>query len=277
MRAKCLAQMKSGVSYIVDVELDNNDGMVCTTQCECAAGMGPVAHCKHVSTVLYGFTVYVNEGLLKAIETCTQTLQQFHAVKRAHGGSPVKASNLKLPFGTQTVYDPRPVERRNVANYQHMFSSNWKACPRVGERPVSHLLEPGNVRALVNDHTYCAQSVEDYCLTALNVLFIGEVDREEEGGKDQTNTGPLRQKKRLQSSNFGRICKLTERTDASVYAKSLTELVPQIKVPSILHGNKYEAVALKKFVEHMGKNTSKCSIHVCVQIFLFWVDPLMPC
>ena len=28
-----------------------------------------------------------------------------HAVKRVHGGSPVKASNLKLPFGNQMVYD----------------------------------------------------------------------------------------------------------------------------------------------------------------------------
>ena len=195
VRAKWQAQMKSGVSYIVDVELDNNDGMtVCTTQCECAAGMGPVAHSKHVSPVLYGLTAYVTAGGLEAIETCTQTLQQFHAVKRAHGGSPVKATNLKLPFGNQTVYDPRPVERRNVANYQHMFSSNWKACPRVGERPVSHLLEPGNVRALVNDHTYCAQLIEDCCLTALDILFISEADREEEGGKDQTNTGPLRER-----------------------------------------------------------------------------------
>ena len=56
--------MKSGVSYIVDVELDN-DGMVCTTRCECAAGMGPVAQCKHVCTVLYGLTVYVAEGGLR--------------------------------------------------------------------------------------------------------------------------------------------------------------------------------------------------------------------
>ena len=55
-------------------------------------------------------------------------------------------------------------------------------------------MESGSVRALVNDHTYCAQSVEDYCLTALNVLFISEVDREEEEGKDQTNTGPLRER-----------------------------------------------------------------------------------
>ena len=59
---------------------------------------------------------------------------------------------------------------------------------------------------------------------------------------------------------------MTERTDASVYAKSLTELVPQIKVPSILHSNKREAVALKTFAEHMGKNTSKCGIHVCAAL-----------
>ena len=59
---------------------------------------------------------------------------------------------------------------------------------------------------------------------------------------------------------------MTERTDASVYAKSLPELVPQIKVPSILHGNKREAVALKTFAEHMGKNTSKCGIHVCADL-----------
>ena len=76
VRAKWQAQMKSGVSNIVDVELDN-DGMVCTTRCECAVGMGPVAHCKHVCTVLYGLTVYVTEGGLKAIKTCTQILQQF--------------------------------------------------------------------------------------------------------------------------------------------------------------------------------------------------------
>lgn len=164
-----------------------------------------------------------------------------------------------------------------------MFSNVWKASPRVGERPVSHLLEPGNVRALVNDHTYCTQSIEDHCLTALNVLSITalnvlsitalnvlsicEADREKvermTKGQGPNKHWATERMKRLQSSNFGQICKLTERTDASVYAKSLTELVPQIKVPSILNGNKYEAVVLKKFAEHMGKNRSKCGVHVC--------------
>ena len=73
--------MKTGVHYLVDIELDL-DGLVCRAQCECAAGMGPSAHCKHVLAVLYGLTVYKAEGGLKTTETCTQILQQFQAVKR---------------------------------------------------------------------------------------------------------------------------------------------------------------------------------------------------
>ena len=53
IRAQCRAQMKTGVSYIVDVEVDDN-GVIMAAQCECAAGMGPDAHCKHVANVLHG-------------------------------------------------------------------------------------------------------------------------------------------------------------------------------------------------------------------------------
>ena len=98
-------------------------------------------------------------------------------------------------------------------------------------------------------------------ITALNVLSICEADREKvermTKGQGSNKHWATERMKRLQFSNFRQICKLTERTDASVYAKSLTEMVPQIKVPSISHGNKYEAVVLKKSAEHMGKNKSK--------------------
>ncbi len=98
-------------------------------------------------------------------------------------------------------------------------------------------------------------------IAAVNVLSICEADREKvermTKGQGSNKHWATERMKRLQFSNFRQICKLTERTDASVYAKSLTEMVPQIKVPSISHGNKYEAVVLKKFAEHMGKNKSK--------------------
>ena len=44
--------MKLNVVYIVDAQFDNN-GVVQACQCDCGAGMGPHAHCKHVACVLY--------------------------------------------------------------------------------------------------------------------------------------------------------------------------------------------------------------------------------
>ena len=40
------------MTYVVDVVVDKYS-TVLQCQCECAAGMGPTAHCKHVRAVLY--------------------------------------------------------------------------------------------------------------------------------------------------------------------------------------------------------------------------------
>ena len=45
------AEMRKSVSYRVDISL-NEDGIIQETQCECGAGQGPSADCKHVVTVL---------------------------------------------------------------------------------------------------------------------------------------------------------------------------------------------------------------------------------
>ena len=64
-------------------------------QCECAAGVGPSAHCKHVCAILYAIhDVTVNKNT-KLKLTCTQKIQSFHKAKK-YFGSPVKASALKL-------------------------------------------------------------------------------------------------------------------------------------------------------------------------------------
>ena len=45
-------EMKKSTSYQVDIALDQHD-IVEAAQCECGAGQGPTAHCKHVLTLLY--------------------------------------------------------------------------------------------------------------------------------------------------------------------------------------------------------------------------------
>ena len=55
IKGRVSAEMRKSCVYVVDVSLDKY-GAVQQTQCECAVGQGPQAHCKHVCLVLYALT-----------------------------------------------------------------------------------------------------------------------------------------------------------------------------------------------------------------------------
>jgi len=93
VRAQCCAEMRKGVSYVVDIKIANT-GCILETQCQCAAGIGPSAHCKHVRSSFFCFTEFTVNGKLHLKLTCTQKLQTFHRAK-PHLGSPLKAEHLK--------------------------------------------------------------------------------------------------------------------------------------------------------------------------------------
>ena len=66
------AEMKKTTSYKVDVCIDK-DLVVTEAQCECGAGQGPTAHCKHVTVVLLGIVRFRDDGIKYLQEaTCTQ-------------------------------------------------------------------------------------------------------------------------------------------------------------------------------------------------------------
>jgi len=68
-------------------------GVVQESQCKCASGMEPEAHCKHVVLVMFTLTK-VKEGII-TMETCTQQLQTFHQTKK-YKDSPVKMEDMIL-------------------------------------------------------------------------------------------------------------------------------------------------------------------------------------
>ena len=67
---------------------------------------------------------------------------------------------------------------------------------------------------------------------------------------------------RLTSSSFGTICKLTEKRDID---KLLTNLLcyKTISTASILHGKKYENIAVEAYEHTNGIKTSECGLFVC--------------
>ena len=67
------AEMRKSVSYKVDISFDKN-GVIHEAQCECSAGQGPSAHCKHVAAVLFGVTEFCHSGRFLTELTCTQVM-----------------------------------------------------------------------------------------------------------------------------------------------------------------------------------------------------------
>ena len=68
----------------------------------------------------------------------------------------------------------------------------------------------------------------------------------------------------MSASNFGRICKMTGRTDAVRFAKTLL-VHKEISSAAISHGKTYESVGVKKYEETTGNSTIECGLYVSSQ------------
>ena len=267
------AEMYKKVVYKVDVRIDHL-GVVDQCQCECAAGMGPDAHCKHVGLVLHALTK-VQEGIITA-ETCTQVLQTFHQAKK-YSGSPVKMENTLLrsssaPMTALKDFDPRPVHRRNTPEYPDHFRSVWLNSTAT-DPPIRQLYAPANVYGVANDHRY-ANSPEDAFLESIGVKNLSSHDRDDVQRSTQGQAGNKRWKEerliRLQASSFGRICTATVRTDFVKMAASLT-VHKEINAEPIKHGRKYEATAQKAYTSETKCAVTPSGIVVCEQ------EPFLGC
>lgn len=74
--AQVWAEMKKTVAYKVDLSFDVN-GVVDEAQCECGAGQGPGAHCKHVQVILFSLLKLNKDGSTLTELTCTQVNNMY--------------------------------------------------------------------------------------------------------------------------------------------------------------------------------------------------------
>ena len=141
-------------------------------QCECGAGVGLAAHCKHIQAILYAVNDLTTHGKIKLRLACTQKIQSFHRSK-IFLGSAVKAQ--ALPLGHVRVeaedsssnssvgmkklrFDPRPAASQNSCNYTdyvHNVTINYKSF-FTDSLPLSQLFVglPANPYAVELDHDY---------------------------------------------------------------------------------------------------------------------------
>jgi len=167
--------MKKTVAYDIHLCI-NNSGVVVSTECECAAGMGPHAHCKHIRALLLGLVSFCRGQQLVVAASCTDKLQTFHRPKQHHSGSPVKAHCLSLA-GVQPKYilfDPTPLRfaetaeqiNRRVQNEAINYAATYE------QIPLLQTFSPANTYGVNNDHDYMEISPAEHFLRSANISAI---------------------------------------------------------------------------------------------------------
>jgi len=216
--------------------------------------MGPTAHCKHVSAVLYGLCKFCECRDFVTVQTCTKQLQTFHQTKK-HLGTPVKAQNLSVHV--HAILTMTHGLHNTSNNFKNTVINSGVMCTA----PICQILQSANPLAILLDHDY-------HCKTDPFALFlrcqrIAEITKTEADALQQATLGqsanPIwRQEhhKRLISSTFGKICKMTERTNNVLLAKSLLTY-QELTTAALRHGQTYEVEAVKKYEDLTGTGTSK--------------------
>ena len=199
-------------------------------------------------TALYACACFKEHVTIKTEQTCTQRLQTFHRA-RPHKGTPVNAHNLEIPGCDEVCnfaddYDPRPAEYRNDLRYKSWFQNICLSYPGISKTPIFQIFLPANIKGVDVDHDYLQHQGSYEYLNRINVSKITE----EEARVLNLNTAKQsscelwheERCKRLHSSVFGRICKMTQKTDKVKYAKSLVTKSATPHTATIRHGQKYE-------------------------------------
>ncbi|KAJ2937190.1 hypothetical protein O0L34_g19064 [Tuta absoluta] len=218
----CSSEMRKNISYRITIKL--NDHIILETQCECAAGMGPYAQCKHVIPVIYAIIDFTTSKKIIINRTCTSKLQTFHQPNKIYTGNPVKAEDLVLRANNTNLnkiatFDPRPSEtnfkRLGIPpseNYENDFRNliiNFSASNN-SSMPIRHLYQIADKKAFYQDHDYLKKTAAEEFIDGeqISVPQIKVLEVKTRNKK----VWKKERLRRLQSSEFGRICKSMEQS-----------------------------------------------------------------
>lgn len=208
------SEMKKNIVYNVVVKLKNH--LVLEAQCECAAGMGPYAQCKHILVVICGIIDMSQNKTIKLKGSVTSSLQTFHQPRKLHTGEPVKAEELALKFKDNKYkemisFDPRPiVETLEVftATFKNAVANFCGQSNESNVMPIAQIIKPADKQSIYADHDYLQLTQEQEFL-AHRILTEEERYALEEKTRIDRKLWKKERLTRIHSSHFGRICKAT--------------------------------------------------------------------
>jgi hypothetical protein len=131
---------------------------------------------------------------------------------------------------------------------------------------ISQLIEPANPFAVLLDHDYV--SVMDPFEQFLKSMRVCEITESEIRDLEVATVGQAdnllwksERLKRISASRFGRICKMTDRTDPFKLAKSMMSH-RELNTDAVVYGRMHESIAVNRYEEMVGVVTKPCGLFV---------------
>jgi len=253
LRAKCNSQTKDDVIYGIDMYISNCLQII-YTHCECANGRGPYAHCKHIVTLLlailqhtYGKEILTKESRIRTLYSRRSSLK-----------------TKKKGSESAVIFDPRPKDLRNRSWYRGYFRNlviNYQSTNK--KMPISELYGPANPHGINCDHDYMEVTPADYVLERLKLTKLSPGDismiEMETRGRHRNPKWFAEQRLRIPTSEFGKICKTTDKNELVVLANKLVH--PRKKTSkSILHERANDTEWLDLYENAMQVKVESCGI-----------------
>lgn len=254
------------IQYEVNIKLAQ-DGEPLESQCECAAGKGNEAHCKHVGVVLLGVANMAQQRVLILNEVTTQKLQTFHQPTKKYIATPLKAKKLPTKRNLRNIiFSPYPVEQINKQEYNIQFR-NKIINFQNSSMPLKQLFEPANPMAIQNDHLYEADGPID---RILKMNYLVDITKEKVIEVEKSTRGQYKNKEwhyhrkiRITASIFHTVCHLRQ-TTMPTYAKQILNK-EAFKSKACTHGIINEDVAIKKYEEITDLVVEKCGLYISIE------------
>lgn len=272
LRAAVFAEMRKEVSYLVECRF--NDEEIVYTNCECTAGRGPHAICKHVAVVLYSVENYERTGAWKVAKSCTDTAQSWPQQPKKRlldphdPKTPAQVLNMKegeVPY----LSDPRPVRLQQLdpaSKRQRLEMMLVNFAATRASRLHLHEICKGEVdmQALVKDHDYLEKSLPEVWLSSAITVSQEEAVMLEQKTRGQARSEVWADERRLRltASCSHRVCHIKKNEKG--LAESIYSGASLDHIPAVRWGKVNEKHALRRYTEVTGRKVRKCGLYVCV-------------
>lgn len=250
------------LQYEVNIKI-SQEGMPEEASCECAAGQGNEAHCKHIAVVLLGAENMVQKKIILLNEVSTSKLQTFHQPAKKYYATPLRSSRLPSKRDIKrTVFSPYLRNHPNFdkESYQSRFQSLILNFP--ASMPLKQIYPPANTHAIILDHDYREKGQINEFLEAMYLENITEekiieIETSTRGQSTNKVWHDLR-KSHITASIFHTACHLKDETKVKYAQQILNKR--NIKTKAMAHGMVNESVAIKKYTAMYELEAEECGL-----------------